>query len=338
MPAAGPRASPAPVALAVDGGNSKTDVVLVQADGSVLGRARGQGSNHQLVGMEGALEALSAAIAAAGAAGGMPVTTPLCGTGVFCLAGLDLPVDELRLSEALGSRGWVQRLVLHNDTMAVSRVGMTDGWGVGVVCGTGINCAGIGPDGATVRFPSLGELSGDLAAGGAWLGTRALGLALRALDGRGPDTVLAQAVPDHFGLGSPEEVLEAVYLGELSFARLFELAEVLLDAASDGDRPARQAADQLADEVVAMVVATIRRLHLHLADLRVEVVLGGGVFDTRDAGFLERVERGILHAAPNAVLRRIDLPPVAGAALLALDELNAPSEAGRRLRRDLGAG
>ena len=33
-----------PAVLAVDGGNSKTDVVLVDADGGVLGAARGPGA------------------------------------------------------------------------------------------------------------------------------------------------------------------------------------------------------------------------------------------------------------------------------------------------------
>ena len=44
--------------LAFDGGSTKTDVVLVSGDGAVLGRARVGPSNHQLVGLEGTLDAL----------------------------------------------------------------------------------------------------------------------------------------------------------------------------------------------------------------------------------------------------------------------------------------
>ena len=54
-----------------------------------------------------------------------------------------------------------------------------------------------------VRFPALAELSGDFAPGGAWLGVRALGLALRAGDGRGPSTALRERVPAHFGTPTP---------------------------------------------------------------------------------------------------------------------------------------
>ena len=37
---------------------------------------------------------------------------------------------------------------------------------IGVVCGTGLNCAGVAPDGRTVRFPALGAISGDGGGGG----------------------------------------------------------------------------------------------------------------------------------------------------------------------------
>ena len=152
-----------------------------------------------------------------------------------------------------------------------------------MVCGTGMNCAAVGPDGRTVRFPALAELSGDFAPGGAWLGVRALGLALRAGDGRGAATTLSERVPAHLGKPDAEAVLTGIYTGAIPYARLFELARVLLDAAADGDALAREAADILADEVVAFVRAAVVRLDLQ--DEAVEVVLGGGIFDTTDAAF-----------------------------------------------------
>ena len=172
--------------LAFDGGSTKTDAVLVSGSGDVMGRARVGPSNHQLVGVEGAIEALGEALTAALAdaqLSGRPL--PVCPTGVYCLAGIDLPVDEDTLGAAIGAQGWTEHAVVRNDTFAVSRAGTTSPWGIGVVCGTGMNCAAIGPDGRSVRFPALAELSGDFAPGGAWLGVRALGLALRAGDGRG---------------------------------------------------------------------------------------------------------------------------------------------------------
>lgn len=209
-----------PAFLAVDGGNSKTEAVVGDAGGRVLGAARGGPTCHQMVGLDAALETLRATASEALALAGAE-RVPLA---VHCLAGVDLPVDDRRLEPAVASLGLSTRNILFNDTIAVLRAGSTAGWGVGVVCGAGLNCAGLAPDGRTVRFPAMGELSGDLASGGVWLGTRTLGTALRAGDGRGEPTVLRDRVAAELGRSSPEEVLEAVYTAELPFDRLAGLA------------------------------------------------------------------------------------------------------------------
>jgi N-acetylglucosamine kinase-like BadF-type ATPase len=327
-------ADSAPAVLAFDGGSTKTDVVLVSRQGAVLGRARVGPSNHQLVGLDGTVAALHEALAAVTAAAGVPASSfPLCPTGVYCLAGIDLPVDEEKLAPAIDALGWTDRVILRNDTFAVSRAGTTSSWGIGVVCGTGMNCAAVGPDGRTVRFPALAELSGDFAPGGAWLGLRALGLALRAGDGRGPATTLRERVAAQLGTPDPETALTGIYSGTLPYARLFELARVLLDAAAEGDAPAREAADLLADEIASFVRAAVARPDLR--DEAVEVVLGGGIFDTTDAVFHQRVAAGICAAAPRAVIVRLDSPPVLGAALIGLDAADASPDALAALRQAL---
>ena len=323
-----------PAVLAFDGGSTKTDVVLVGRSGALLGRARVGPSNHQLVGVEGTVQALSeayAAVTAAAQRSGAP--SPLCPTGVYCLAGIDLPVDEEKLAPAINALGWTERAILRNDTFAVSRAGTTAHWGIGVVCGTGMNCAAVGPDGRTVRFPALAELSGDFAPGGAWLGLRALGLALRAGDGRGAATTLRERVPAQLGTRDAEAALTGIYTGAIPYARLFELARVLLDAAAEGDAPARQMADVLADEITAFVRAAVVRLDLQ--DEAVEVVLGGGIFDTTDTAFHARVAAGIRAAAPRATLVRLDAPPVLGAALIGFDADDAPPASAVALREAL---
>jgi N-acetylglucosamine kinase-like BadF-type ATPase len=326
--------SPGSVVLAIDGGASKTDALLVTQQGAVLGRARGAPSNHQMVGMDAAMDALGQVIADVVADAGMDdLALPLCDVGVYCLAGIDLPVDEERLAPAIALRGWTGVDLLRNDTFAIMRAGTTSSWGVGIVCGSGVNCAGVGPDGSTVRFPALAELSGDFAPGGSWLGVRALGLALRAGDGRGAPTLLSERVPAHFDLPDAETVLTGVYTGEIDYGRLFELARVLLDAAAEGDAPSRQAADFLADEVVGFAAAAITRLGVQ--DEVVEVVLGGGVFDTGDQVFHARVADGVRKVAPKACLVRLTAPPVLGAALIGLDALGADEAAKVKLRSAL---
>jgi hypothetical protein len=86
-----------------------------------------------------------------------------------------------------------------------------------------------------------------------------------------------------------------------------------------------------------MAGALVRRLGLEL--LEPEVVLAGGVFRNTDRAFHDRLEQGIQAVAPRADIRRLDAPPVLGAALLRLDELSptraTPSNAEALLRRSL---
>jgi N-acetylglucosamine kinase-like BadF-type ATPase len=319
--------------LAVDGGNSKTDVALVGGDGTVLGAVRGPGASHHRFGVEAATAALDALIAAACHDAGLDARQrPVAGVAVWCLAGLDLPADDLALAPAIAARRWAREDLLRNDVFAVLRSGSDRTWGVGVVVGSGTNCAGVAPDGRQVRFPALGELSGDWG-GGRDLGMAAVGAALRGEDGRGPATSLQRLVPGHFGLGSALAVVEAIHLGRIDRDRVLELPPLLFAAAERGDAVAAGIVARQADEVVTMAGTAIRRLGL--ADQDVDVVLGGGVFRCDDPAFLERIRAGIAGVAPAARVRQATAPPVVGAALLGLDHLGAGPTAAGRLRATL---
>lgn len=317
--------------LAVDGGNSKTDLALLDGSGRLLASLRWGTTSHQVLGLDGAVAALREAVAELAAATGVASTAPLARVGALCLAGLDLPVDDRRLGAALAAEPLADEILLRNDTFAILRAGSDRGWGVALVCGAGMNCVAAAPDGRRVRFPALGAISGDGPSGGHWLGLRALGAAVRSTDGRGAATELTRAVPRHFGLDGPVAVTEAIYTGQLSERRLVELAPVVFEVAGAGDRVARGLLDQLADELAVLARAALTRLDL--LGTEVPVVLGGGLFRSRDPRFLGRVRDGIVRAAPAADIHLLRTPPVVGAALLGFDALGAGTEVEERVRR-----
>ena len=317
-----------PVILAVDGGNSKTDLALVRADGSLLSLVRGPGSSPHHLGLEGGLTVLGSLLAEAARDLALPVAA-----AELLMAGVDFPVEEEALREAVLARGWAERVTVRNDTFAVLRAGTDRGWGVAVVCGAGINCVGVAPDGRHARFPALGAITGDWG-GGQDVGLAAVFAAARSEDGRGPRTSLEQAVPAHFGLETPSELAEAIHMGRIPQARVVELPPIVLAEAAS-DPVAAEIVARLADEVVAMARAALTRLGLTREPL--EVVLGGGVLQAEDSRLLRAIEEGLQELGPGLTIRLAESPPVVGAALLGLDELGADGEASARVRSELGA-
>jgi N-acetylglucosamine kinase-like BadF-type ATPase len=325
--------------LAIDGGNSKTDVALVAADGSLLARVRGPGVNAHQDGVAATVKMLSglaeqAAAAAGPRAPGSPVAAHTCA----CLANADLPEEEEEICAAMRAEGWSPHTTVVNDTFAVLRAGLADtadgaAWGVAVTCGAGINCVGLAPDGRSTRYLALGEISGDWG-GGMGLGSCTLWHAIRAEDGRGEPTALREAVAAYFGKGTVYDVTVAVHRGEIAEDDLLALAPVLLATAQGGDPLARRLVDRQAEEISVMALTAMRRLDL--TGLATPVVLGGGLMSARDPQLIAGIEARIGQQAPDAVLTIIDVPPIAGAALLGLDQAGAGPKAAARLRAAFG--
>ncbi|MFD9306171.1 N-acetylglucosamine kinase [Streptomyces sp. NPDC060048] len=325
--------------LAVDAGNSKTDVALIAADGTVLGTGRAGGFQPPRVGVEAAVDVLGQAVAEAVGAAGLPRLAPgvpYASRVAACLANADLPVEERRLADAIAARGWGAATEVRNDTFAILRAGLTGAAGprgVAVVCGAGINCVGMLPDGRTARFPALGQISGDWGGGGG-LAFEAMWWAARAEDGRGGPTELAAALPDHFGLDSMYGLIEAVHLGTIAPGRVHELVPVLFAVAAAGDAVAAALIERQAEEVVALASVALGRLGL--LDEEAPVLLGGSVLAARHPQLNGRIGDLLAERAPYARLSVVTAPPVLGAGLLGLDALGAPPEAFGKLRAHFG--
>ena len=308
-------------AIAVDGGNSKTDVALVREDGEVTATARGAGSSPQYLGVDGALAVIGGLLERAHDEFPVEVAELL-------LAGVDFPAEEEAVRAGIEQRRWATRVSVDNDTFAVLRAGTDALWGVAVVCGAGINCVGVAQDGRQARFRALGWTTGDWGGGGD-VGRDAVWAAARSEDGRGPKTVLETAVPAHFGLSTPSELAEAVHFGRIDAARAIELAPVVFAAAAD-DPVAAEIVDHLASEVVALARVAITRLGLEREP--VEVVLGHPT-----PGLLSAIARGLADVGPTITAHSTSAPPILGAALLALDALGAEPAAYERARTQLAA-
>jgi N-acetylglucosamine kinase-like BadF-type ATPase len=278
--------------LGVDGGNSKTDVVVATTDGEPVSYVRGGGSNsHARGGSAGCIATVASLV---------ELDEP-AERAVLFLCGADLPHDIEELKQLASERAWAPDLTVDNDTFALLYAGTDRADAVAVICGSGSNCVGRSGD-RIVRYPSLGWETGDWG-GAEALASEALFEANRAADGRAEPTALVAAIESHFGK-PVADVGADVHYRRMSRSRLGELAPAIV--ALEDDVVAQRLVQRLVDEIVLLVERSLRDLGIDDAD----VVLGGGMFQ---GSFLDRVRERL----PASVVPT--LPPVAGAVLAALD-------------------
>jgi N-acetylglucosamine kinase-like BadF-type ATPase len=252
--------------LAVDGGGSKTQAVVVDSQGAVRGRGGAGSANFRAIGVEQALAQLRAAIAEA-----LPASNTRCDVDAawFGLAGVHGAGGANLLAPHLLS---VAREVAITNDAEFALAGLDSGPGVALIAGTGSIALGRDMSGRMIQAGGWGHLIGD--EGSAYdIGRRAAQAAARAADGRGPTTALLQLVLERWGLTAPRSMIDHVYLTQEK-APLASLAPSVLELARRGDHVARairlQACDELAQAAVAVIDA------LNVAD-HVPLILGGGL-------------------------------------------------------------
>ena len=246
--------------LGVDGGGTATEAWLAEPGLRVIGRGTSGPSNAKAVGLDAARRALDAAIGAAFQDAGLepaPVEAACLG-----LAGFDRPDDRKILIGWADEARLAHRLVLVNDGDLVVAAGTPEGWGVGVIAGTGSIAVGRTPDGRTARAGGWGHLIGD--EGSAYAAVLdALRLVARRADGRdprptGPDP-LTNRLCRALGVAQPSQIVTALYAPDFSRARVASLApEVLAACAESPEDEARllvPAGHALADMVAAVARA-----------------------------------------------------------------------------------
>ena len=288
-------------------------------DGALLALARGPLSSPHHVGLEGCLDVLETLLAQARASGGAATAaspSPACSWP----APTSRPRSARCRRPSTRAAGPRARPVA-NDTFAILRAGTERGWGVAVVCGAGINCVGVAPDGRDGPLPGARRDHGRLGRrlrrrdGGAArrraqrgrprAGDAPAARGARALRARhGPRGLARRSTP----AGSPQR-------------RVLELAPVVFDAGGrrrgrgDDRRPPRRR-DRRLRARRARAAAARRRRPSRSCSAAASCARPTAACSPRSPPAWPTV-------GPSIVARVVPDPPIVGAALLGLDELGA---------------
>lgn len=306
--------------LGIDGGGTRTRAWLVDASGRLLGAGHSGPSNPNNAGLAAAIAAVGEAARAACHAAQVPPGAPA--TAFVGCAGLKTDTDGATFAEALRAEQLAGTVVAANDTEAALAGGLGGAPGIALVCGTGSFCLGRDASGRIARCGGWGWLLDDIGSG-FWIGREAVRAVVLAADRRAPPTAMRDMVLAHFGTSEPDALLSAVYATTRDPVDLAALAPIVCAAALAGDAPA--------DAILSMGAHGIAELVRHVAEGlswsgAIPLILVGGT------GCSGAPYTPMLHAALRAAVPALDirdplLPPVAGAALRALEIGGVPASA-----------
>jgi N-acetylglucosamine kinase-like BadF-type ATPase len=317
--------------LGVDGGGTKTALVLIDSDGAIRATHLAPGSYYVSIGLEALGALLAEAVRAV-----FDKAAASAEALDFAFFGLPAYGED---SALLGTLNRLPKQFLRDGTFLCGN-DMVCGWagsllcrdGISIVAGTGSICYGE-RDGAVARCGGWGELFSD--EGSAyWIACRGLNLFSRMSDGREPRSGLYDLVRQSLGLGEDLDLCAHVFsrLGG-DRARIAQLSKLVTQAAREGDGQAMAILDAAAAELALLVDATRRQLQFAAGET-VPVSYSGGVFEHVGALWLEKFSAKLCACDSGYRVGEPALPPAIGAALYAAKRHGRPlsSAAIERLR------
>jgi glucosamine kinase len=302
--------------VGVDGGGTKTEAVIMDANLRIIGEGLAGPSNPLRVGIAAAAAAIREAIDSACAAAKLRRGDLVAAQ--IGLAGARRRELRERLRETLTPLGIGEIEVVTDANIAL--YGATDGApGLVVIAGTGSICCGMNLRRKQFCAGGWGPIAGD-EGGGAWLARRALRSVAYASDGRGPQTMLTELAAAYFHVTDPDDLTTAIYAPTITNERLAGFGRDVVAAAKENDPVALQIVATGGTELGMAAVAVIR--HLQMERERFQVAYVGGVFRAAGDLMLDSLRAEVKKVAPRAYFEPPHFAPAVAAARMARERVN----------------
>ena len=153
--------------IAIDGGGTKTEYLLLDENFEVAGRILGGATNHEHVpgGFEGVRREIETSVKALLAEKQLTMAD-VCDV-VAGVAGIDNKNQTITLAKILKDMGFARAMVCNDGYLPV-KAACEGGVGIAYNCGTGVCCTSIDSHGKMTKTGGLEEWAGD-AGGGTWI-------------------------------------------------------------------------------------------------------------------------------------------------------------------------
>src|ERR1700686_4545797 len=305
--------------LGFDGGGTKTDCVLLDANGNIVGEGRGGPANPLRSGYDGAFSSLREAAAGAIAVGGIRPTEITSVWAGLAGAGRRAVVRRMMvfLSEEFPTA--LTQVTTDYEVALESAVGSAPG--VVLIAGTGSVAYGRNAAGETARAGGYGPWIGD--EGSAFeIGRRAVSAVARARDADAPVTVLTEMISAALDCPDWDDLMLRIMENpDGVFPKLFP---VVAAAANSEDHAAKEILFASAIGLGNLATIVVRLLGMKAQQF--PLVKCGGVFG-RSRMLDTLLDSVLASGALRAKISRLEISPAAGAARMAKRLSESPSQA-----------
>ena len=300
--------------LGVDGGGTKTEAVLIDEDGKVIGQGQAGGSNPAVFGVKKSLDNIATAIQKT--LKNFPDTAdiPTC----LAIAGVNTKKEADNFSKAAFLHPSLSKIIsknsiVVNDTQAALRAGTNDKNAVVLIAGTGSNCFGKNENGQSAKSGGRDFILSDEGSGYA-IGLSVLKAVTKMSDGRASMSVLKDLLFSHLKINSIDQLTEIVNSKPWNKTDIANVAPLAEKAAKKGDKLASEIIKTAAMELALMIEAVAEKLDLKNKEYT--IVTTGSVFNIQKI-IDENLKKDVLKFSPHAVFVKPKVDSATGAALLA---------------------
>ena len=303
--------------VAVDGGGSKTHLVLLSLTGKIFFEKIGEGCSHSSLGSNHLKTVIGNLYQEA-----LQSNNIIDSDIEFIylgLSGADLESDFEILNNACKEMFEDVPFKVVNDAWIIMRSGLKTPYGAVAISGTGTNSAAINKDGKKAILRSLGFTLG-IYGGGLDIAREALHYAFRSEELTYDKTLLEIEIPKLFKKKNMEEIVSLFYpkntVDRVKFGKLTGLVN---SCAVKGDKVSKEILSRMGKFIGLQTVGVIRQVQMDNESF--PVVIGGRVFDGESPVLLKEFTNNIISKCPNAYIVKPKYKPVFGAFLSALDVL-----------------
>lgn len=300
--------------IGFDGGQTKTEGLLANSHGEILGYYKCGDTNHQNIGIKNTYDLMNQGVENLLRQAKLRIED--ISYSYLGLAGADLEGDFKILNENLSPIFNQSNFMIQNDAWVALAAGTRHNYGAVSICGTSHNIAVRNKQGEEHILISLSYEAGNFG-GGDNLAKETLHRTFRAYEHTDRQTILTKRIPMAFGKACMDEIVEIVGWNRYTKEELHKIPKIVFDAATLGDIVSQEIIMSMGTEIGKALAGKITLAGM--GEDQVPVVLSGSLFTKASSKLhVDSLRVSLTGQVPNADIIINDSPPVIGGIIKAM--------------------